>query len=81
MIATLTPTGESVPFNDIGIGKPFFHRDRFWVRTTRTAGTDIGDDRGSYGSCTFLVTEDMLGDGPDEKVGWIDVERAAVTYG
>ena len=81
MIATLTPTGETVPFGEIAIGRPFFHRDRFWVRTGRTAGTDIGDGPGSYGSCTFLVTEDMLGDGPDGKVGWIDVERVAVTCG
>lgn len=81
MIATLTPTGETVPFGEIAIGKPFFHRDRFWVRTTHKAGTDLGEGRGSYGSCTFLITEEMLGDGPDEKLGWMDVERVAITYG
>jgi len=81
MIATLTPTGQTVPFSEIRIGKPFFHRDRFWVRDGRTSGTDIGDDRQSYGSCTFFVTENMLGDNPDERLGWIAVEKVAVSYG
>lgn len=77
--AILTTTSESVPFNEIGIGKPFFYRGRFWVRTSRTVGTDIAEDRGSNGACAFFVTEDMLCE-VGEETGWIDVEKVEITY-
>jgi len=81
MIAKIAPTGEKVPFNEISIGKLFFCHDRFWVRTSNTAGTDIGSDKGSYGTCTFFITDDMIDDeGQDQQTGWMSVEKVEVTF-
>jgi hypothetical protein len=77
--ASLTPTGEIIPFSAISIGKIFFYNDRFWVRTSSTAGTDISEGKGDYGSCSFSVTEDTISKNA-EPAGWLNVERVAVTY-
>ncbi len=82
MIATLTAIGGVVPFDEIAFGEPFLHAGRFWVRTDHEVGTDIGRDEASMGSCSFLITEQMVECGTSsEEPGWTMVQRVEVRLG
>lgn len=82
MIMTLTPCETRVPFSAISIGEPFFHMNRFFVKTSHTAGADLSLDSGGYGICTFFIpSKDDRS--PEEEYtlnGYIIVNHVDVSY-
>src|SRR5579859_1103180 len=64
MMSRLRTTGAKLAFSEIGLGKPFFANDRFWVRLDRI-GVDICSNNKTVRS--FESTD---------LVGQVTVERA-----
>lgn len=82
MIGTITRTGRTIPFNEISIGSPFFFMEKFWVRTARTAGTELHTTNVSrrahqhISSCSFEERDDN-----GDPTGWIEIEEVEITFG
>lgn len=54
---TLTRTGRKVEFKSVHIGQPFVAHDRFWVRFTASAATELHGSL-TFGSCCDFTIED-----------------------
>jgi hypothetical protein len=86
MIGTMTRTGRIIDFGEISIGSPFYYMERFWVRTARTAGTELhatNVSRRSHQNISSCSFEDRDDETPwDEPAkGWLKVEEVEFVFG